>query len=198
MSGTSRPLPRSSPRPGSRSSRPVGQAAPSPLAGRRSGGRCRSGPDRRRAGLSGAGRTDRSSDGRLGQLLTKCHVPVLRFQSPADKLIPREEVGVVRYLVARGDWQRAACPVPKIAASTRRKSRIVDQTTSAGVLCRAYVRAIAAQAGLICSEPEEDYGIDLCLRAIRRRGPRLADVGGQLDLQLKSTTRPGERFGGSF
>jgi Domain of unknown function (DUF4365) len=56
-------------------------------------------------------------------------------------------------------------------------------------LCRAYVRAIAAQAGLICSEPEEDYGIDLCLRAIRRRGPRLADVGAQLDLQLKSTTR---------
>jgi hypothetical protein len=55
-------------------------------------------------------------------------------------------------------------------------------------LCRAYVRAIAAQAGLICSEPEEDYGIDLCLRAIRSRGPRLADVSGQLDLQLKSTT----------
>jgi hypothetical protein len=56
-------------------------------------------------------------------------------------------------------------------------------------LCRAYVRAIAAQAGLICTEPEEDYGIDLCLRAIRRRGRRLADVSGQLDLQLKSTTR---------
>jgi Domain of unknown function (DUF4365) len=56
-------------------------------------------------------------------------------------------------------------------------------------LCGAYVRAIAAQAGLICSEPEYDYGIDLCLRAIRRRGSRFADVGGQLDLQLKSTTR---------
>ena len=51
-------------------------------------------------------------------------------------------------------------------------------------LCKAYVRAIAAQAGLICSEPEEDYGVDLCLRAIRSRGSRLADVGGQLDLQL--------------
>jgi len=48
-------------------------------------------------------------------------------------------------------------------------------------LCRAYVRAIAAQAGLICSEPEEDYGIDLCLRAIRGRGPRLADVGGVIE-----------------
>jgi hypothetical protein len=56
-------------------------------------------------------------------------------------------------------------------------------------LCGAYVGAIAAQAGLICSEPEYDYGIDLCLRAIRRRGSRFADVGGQLDLKLKSTTR---------
>jgi hypothetical protein len=56
-------------------------------------------------------------------------------------------------------------------------------------LCKAYVRAIAAHAGLICSEPAGDYGIDLCLRAIRGRGARLADVGGQLDLQLKSTTR---------
>jgi hypothetical protein len=59
-------------------------------------------------------------------------------------------------------------------------------------LCKACVRAIAGQAGLICSEPEEDYGIDLCLRAIRSRGPRLADVSGQLDLQLKSTTRARE------
>ncbi len=30
------------------------------------------------------------------------------IQNPADKLIPREEVSVVRYLVAQGDWQRAA------------------------------------------------------------------------------------------
>jgi hypothetical protein len=56
-------------------------------------------------------------------------------------------------------------------------------------LCRAYVRAVAAQAGVICCEPEQDYGIDLCLRAVRRRDQRHADVGGQLDLQLKSTTR---------
>ncbi len=56
-------------------------------------------------------------------------------------------------------------------------------------LCKAYVRAIAAQVGLICSEPGQDYGIDLCLRAVRQRGRRRADVSGQLDLQLKSTTR---------
>jgi hypothetical protein len=28
-------------------------------------------------------------------------------------------------------------------------------------LSRAYVRAIAAQAGLVVSEPENDYGIDV-------------------------------------
>jgi hypothetical protein len=56
-------------------------------------------------------------------------------------------------------------------------------------LCRAYVRAVAAQAGVICSEPEQDYGIDLSLRSVRRRGPRHADAGRQIDLQLKCSTR---------
>ncbi len=56
-------------------------------------------------------------------------------------------------------------------------------------LCRAYVRAIAAQAGWICSQPEQDYGIDLCLRAVRIHGGSRSDAGGQFDLQLKSTTR---------
>jgi hypothetical protein len=56
-------------------------------------------------------------------------------------------------------------------------------------LCRAYVRAIAAQAGWICSQPEQDYGIDLCLRKVRIGGEGRSDVGGQFDLQLKSTTR---------
>jgi hypothetical protein len=61
-------------------------------------------------------------------------------------------------------------------------------------LSRAYVRAIAAQAGVGVSEPESDYGIDMSLHATtlrneRRRdiGPR--DIGPRLDLQLKSTTR---------
>jgi hypothetical protein len=56
-------------------------------------------------------------------------------------------------------------------------------------LSRAYVRAIAAHAGLSVSEPEHDYGVDMSLRAITLRGTRRRDVGPQLDLQLKSTTR---------
>jgi hypothetical protein len=56
-------------------------------------------------------------------------------------------------------------------------------------LSRAYVRAIAAQAGVTVSEPENDYGIDLSLRSIGLRDGRHRDVGLQLDLQLKSTTR---------
>jgi hypothetical protein len=56
-------------------------------------------------------------------------------------------------------------------------------------LSRAYVRAIAAKAGVICSEPEQDYGIDMSLRAVRVRNQRFGDVGGQVDVQLKSTTR---------
>jgi hypothetical protein len=56
-------------------------------------------------------------------------------------------------------------------------------------LSRAYVRAVAAQAGVTCGEPENDYGIDLFLRAVSLRGERRRDVGPQLDLQLKSTTR---------
>ena len=57
------------------------------------------------------------------------------------------------------------------------------------LLSRAYVRAIAAQAGTICSEPEQDFGIDLCVRAVRDRGARVTDVSGQFDVQVKSTTR---------
>jgi hypothetical protein len=56
-------------------------------------------------------------------------------------------------------------------------------------LSRAYVRAVAALAGLTVSEPENDYGIDMSLRAITIRGGRHRDVGPQLTLQLRSTTR---------
>ncbi len=58
-------------------------------------------------------------------------------------------------------------------------------------LSKAYVRAVAAHAGLTVSEPENDYGIDMSLRAITLRGNRRRDLGPQLDLQLKSTTRAG-------
>jgi hypothetical protein len=56
-------------------------------------------------------------------------------------------------------------------------------------LCRAYVQAIAAQAGMLCSRPEPDYGIDLSLRSVRQRGSRRQDTRVQLDLQLRSTTQ---------
>jgi hypothetical protein len=55
----------------------------------------------------------------------------------------------------------------------------------------AYVRAVAAHAGLICAEPDRDFGVDLCLRQVRQRGQRFTDTSGQLDLQIKSTTRAG-------
>src|SRR5262245_33589324 len=56
-------------------------------------------------------------------------------------------------------------------------------------LCRAYVQAVAAQAGLLCSRPEPDYGIDLALRSVEPTSEQRKDAGVQLDLQLRSTTR---------
>jgi hypothetical protein len=56
-------------------------------------------------------------------------------------------------------------------------------------LCRAYVQAIAAQAGLLWGKTEPDYGIDLSLRSVRVQDNRRRDAGVQIDLQLKSTTR---------
>jgi Domain of unknown function (DUF4365) len=57
------------------------------------------------------------------------------------------------------------------------------------LLCRAYIHAVAAQAGLLCSRPEPDYGIDLSLRNVAVLGRRHQDTSVQLDLQLRSTTR---------
>jgi hypothetical protein len=56
-------------------------------------------------------------------------------------------------------------------------------------LARAYVQAIAAQAGVLCSRPDLDYGIDLSLRAVEIGKRRHYDSSVQIDLQLKSTTR---------
>jgi hypothetical protein len=58
-------------------------------------------------------------------------------------------------------------------------------------LCRAYVQAIAALAGVGTSVPLPDYGVDLSLRNIEQRGSRHFDGRLQLDLQLRSTTRAG-------
>jgi hypothetical protein len=56
-------------------------------------------------------------------------------------------------------------------------------------LSRAYVRAVAARAGVICGTIETDFGMDLLLRAVQRYAQQYWDDGPQLDLQLKSTTR---------
>jgi hypothetical protein len=56
-------------------------------------------------------------------------------------------------------------------------------------LCRAYVQAVAAQAGVLWSKIEPDYGIDLSLRSVEIQENRRRDAGVQIDLQLKSTTQ---------
>jgi hypothetical protein len=60
-------------------------------------------------------------------------------------------------------------------------------------LSRAYVRAIAAHAGVICGATENDLGFDLLLRAVESDGQHHWDSGPQLDLQLRSTTQAGMR-----
>jgi hypothetical protein len=56
-------------------------------------------------------------------------------------------------------------------------------------LSLAYVEAVAACCGLICTAPARDYGIDLTLRSVRVRGGRHFDEGIALDLQVKASTR---------
>jgi hypothetical protein len=58
-------------------------------------------------------------------------------------------------------------------------------------LSRAYVQAIAAQAGLSHTPRATDYGIDLSLYVVARRGSRYVETGMVLDVQVKSTTRAG-------
>src|SRR5947209_5814184 len=56
-------------------------------------------------------------------------------------------------------------------------------------LGQAYVRAVAAKAGLLWGTHTPDYGVDICLRSVRIEGSRRRDAGAQLDVQLKSTAR---------
>jgi hypothetical protein len=62
-------------------------------------------------------------------------------------------------------------------------------------LSRAYVRAVAARAGVICGTTENDLGLDLLLRAVVIHDQQYWDAGPQIDLQLKSTTRAEVRDG---
>ena len=54
-------------------------------------------------------------------------------------------------------------------------------------LSRAYVQIIAARCGLTCSVRDFDYGIDLTLHDIMRRGRRYVESGLLLNIQAKST-----------
>jgi len=56
-------------------------------------------------------------------------------------------------------------------------------------LSRAYLRAVAARAGVLCGTTEQDVGIDVFLRDVTVRDGQYQDTGPQLDVQLKSTTR---------
>jgi len=56
-------------------------------------------------------------------------------------------------------------------------------------LSRAYVRAVAARAGVTCHDTVQDFGVDMLLRDVRESEIGFSDSGPQLDIQLKSTTR---------
>jgi hypothetical protein len=56
------------------------------------------------------------------------------------------------------------------------------------IMSRAYVQAIAGCCGLMSSLRDFDYGIDVTLHDIRRRGHRHMESGFKLDIQAKSTT----------
>lgn len=56
-------------------------------------------------------------------------------------------------------------------------------------LCRAYVQAVAALAGVGTARPDPDYGIDLLLREIGLLNGQHQDTSVQIDLQLRATTR---------
>ncbi len=56
-------------------------------------------------------------------------------------------------------------------------------------LSRAYVRAVAAKAGVLCDDVVQDFGIDMFLHGVEVRNGGYWDTGPQLDVQIKSTTR---------
>lgn len=55
-------------------------------------------------------------------------------------------------------------------------------------LSRAYLQAVAAQAGLSYSIHAYDYGVDVTLREVEQVGPHYVDTGRVVDVQLRSTT----------
>ncbi len=57
-------------------------------------------------------------------------------------------------------------------------------------LSRAYIQAIAARCGMSCSFRDFDYGIDVTIHEIKRRGGRYTESGISLDIQAKSLCGP--------
>jgi Domain of unknown function (DUF4365) len=53
-------------------------------------------------------------------------------------------------------------------------------------LSRAYIQAVAARCGMSCSFRDFDYGIDVTVHEIKRRGEHYAESGVSLDIQAKS------------
>jgi hypothetical protein len=76
---------------------------------------------------------------------------------------------------------------------TQGGERMLPRNQRQEALSRAYVRAVAARAGVTCVDATQDFGIDLFLRGVTAEDGRYTDTGPQLDIQLKSTTRAGLR-----
>lgn len=55
-------------------------------------------------------------------------------------------------------------------------------------LCRGYVQVVAGRSGMTCSSRDLDFGMDLTIHDIRKRGRRISESGYQIDVQAKSTT----------
>ena len=66
---------------------------------------------------------------------------------------------------------------------------MVPQSQRQEALSRAYVRAIAARAGVTCADLFQDFGADMILRDVAQQEHNFVEDGPQVDLQLKSTTR---------
>lgn len=56
-------------------------------------------------------------------------------------------------------------------------------------LSRAYLQAVAAQAGLVYSVRAYDYGVDITLGEVREIGGVYAETGFAVDVQLRSSAR---------
>lgn len=71
----------------------------------------------------------------------------------------------------------------------------MHETKQKSIIGESALRIIGTVAGYSLSKPEEDHGVDFHVKKIASRGGRLVEMGGILDLQLKSTSSYQERDG---